>query len=144
MEDNISLFEKELSIKNNKITEMENEIDSINGQYAELLQRIVELQKDNSLLISQVSQFNMMKEKLAQQNTIIQKQKQLIINKENKIKEYEEILGEKVEQLVVPVKPGRNTAMIIEVAAMNFRQKGMGYDAAQEFTKKLSDLIDRK
>lgn len=59
-------------------------------------------------------------------------------------KEYEEILGEKVEQLVVPVKPGRNTAMIIEVAAMNFRQKGMGYDAAQEFTKKLSDLIDRK
>ncbi|MEG1870621.1 MAG: HPr(Ser) kinase/phosphatase [Peptostreptococcaceae bacterium] len=59
-------------------------------------------------------------------------------------KEYEEILGEKVEQLVVPVKPGRNTAMIIEVAAMNFRQKGMGYDAAQEFTRKLSDLIEKK
>ena len=59
-------------------------------------------------------------------------------------KEYEEILGEKVERLVVPVKPGRNTAMIIEVAAMNFRQKGMGYDAAQEFTKKLSNLIDKK
>ncbi|MGL5327776.1 MAG: HPr(Ser) kinase/phosphatase [Peptostreptococcaceae bacterium] len=59
-------------------------------------------------------------------------------------KEYEEILEEKVERLVVPVKPGRNTAMIIEVAAMNFRQKGMGYDAAQEFTKKLSDLIEKK
>lgn len=59
-------------------------------------------------------------------------------------KEYEEILGEKVERLVVPVKPGRNTAMIIEVAAMNFRQKGMGYDAAQEFTKKLSKLIENK
>ncbi len=59
-------------------------------------------------------------------------------------KEYESILGEKVEKLVVPVKPGRNTAMIIEVAAMNFRQKGMGYDAAQEFTKKLSELIDKK
>lgn len=59
-------------------------------------------------------------------------------------KEYEEVLGEKVERLVVPVKPGRNTAMIIEVAAMNFRQKGMGYDAAQEFTKKLSNLIDKK
>lgn len=59
-------------------------------------------------------------------------------------KEYEEILGIKVEKLVVPVKPGRNTAMILEVAAMNYRQKGMGYDAAQEFTKKLSNLIDAK
>lgn len=59
-------------------------------------------------------------------------------------KEYEEILGVDVEKLVVPVKPGRNTAMILEVAAMNFRQKRMGYDAAQEFTKKLASLIDNK
>ncbi len=57
-------------------------------------------------------------------------------------KEYEEILGTDIEKLVVPVKPGRNTAMILEVAAMNFRQKRMGYDAAQEFTKKLTNLID--
>ena len=53
-----------------------------------------------------------------------------------------EILGIDIEKLVVPVKPGRNTAMILEVAAMNFRQKRMGYDAAQEFTKKLTNLID--
>jgi len=59
-------------------------------------------------------------------------------------KEYEEILDVNIEKLVVPVKPGRNTAMVVEVAAMNFRQKGMGYDAAQEFTKKLSNLIDTK
>lgn len=59
-------------------------------------------------------------------------------------KEYEEILGIEVEKLVVPVKPGRNTAMILEVAAMNFRQKRMGYDAAKEFTKKLASLIDNK
>ncbi|RDY23081.1 HPr kinase/phosphorylase [Romboutsia maritimum] len=58
-------------------------------------------------------------------------------------KEYEEILETNVEKLIVPVKPGRNTAMILEVAAMNFRQKGMGYDAAQEFTKKLTQLIDK-
>ena len=57
-------------------------------------------------------------------------------------KEYEEILGIDIEKLVVPVKPGRNTAMILEVAAMNFRQKRMVYDAAQEFTKKLTNLID--
>ena len=59
-------------------------------------------------------------------------------------REYEQILGVNVEKLEVPVKPGRNTAMILEVAAMNFRQRGMGYDSAQEFTKKLSHLIDKK
>lgn len=57
--------------------------------------------------------------------------------------EYETILDEKVQKLVVPVKPGRNTAMIIEVAAMNYRQKGMGYDAAVEFTKKLAQTINK-
>lgn len=58
-------------------------------------------------------------------------------------REYEEILGRQVEKLVIPVKPGRNTSMIIEVAAMNFRQRGMGIDAAQEFTQKLSQVIDK-
>ena len=58
-------------------------------------------------------------------------------------KEYETILGKEVEKLVVPVKPGRNTAMIVEVAAMNYRQKIMGYDAAIEFTKKLSQTIQK-
>ena len=57
--------------------------------------------------------------------------------------EYEEILGKEIEKLVIPVKPGRNTSMIIEVAAMNFRQKGMGIDAAKEFTEKLSQAIDK-
>ena len=58
-------------------------------------------------------------------------------------KEYETILGKEVEKLVVPVKPGRNTAMIVEGAAMNHRQKIMGYDAAIEFTKKLSQTIQK-
>ena len=58
-------------------------------------------------------------------------------------REYEEILGKQIEKLVIPVKPGRNTSMIIEVAAMNFRQRGMGIDAAQEFTQKLSQVIDK-
>ena len=59
-------------------------------------------------------------------------------------REYEQILGVNVEKLVVPVKPGRNTSMVLEVAAMNYRQRGMGYDSAQEFTKKLAQLIDNK
>ena len=58
-------------------------------------------------------------------------------------REYEEILEKQIEKLVVPVKPGRNTSMIIEVAAMNFRQRGMGIDAAQEFTQKLTKVIDK-
>ena len=45
---------------------------------------------------------------------------------------YETILGKQVMKHVVPVKPGRNLSIIIEVAARNFRLKSMGYDAAQE------------
>ena len=42
------------------------------------------------------------------------------------------ILGVEVPALTIPVKPGRNLAVIIEVAAMNNRQKKMGYNAAQD------------
>ena len=46
--------------------------------------------------------------------------------------EYTEILGIRVPVMTIPVKPGRNLAVIIEVAAMNNRQKKIGYNAAQE------------
>ncbi len=52
--------------------------------------------------------------------------------------EYMEILGIKVPSLTVPVKPGRNLAVIIEVAAMNNRHKKMGYNAAEELADRLS------
>ena len=45
---------------------------------------------------------------------------------------YETILDRKVMKHLIPVKPGRNLSIIIEVAARNFRLKSMGYDAAQE------------
>lgn len=48
-----------------------------------------------------------------------------------------EILGIQVPALTIPVKPGRNLAVIIEVAAMSNRQKKMGYNAAQELLHKL-------
>ena len=51
--------------------------------------------------------------------------------------EYMDILGINVPVLTIPVKPGRNLAVIIEVAAMNNRQKKMGYNAAQELLTKL-------
>ncbi len=49
---------------------------------------------------------------------------------------YETILGVKKPKLTIPVKPGRNLAIIIEVAARNYRLKCMGYDAAQELISK--------
>ncbi|HIZ56913.1 MAG TPA: HPr(Ser) kinase/phosphatase [Firmicutes bacterium] len=51
--------------------------------------------------------------------------------------EFLSILGIKVPSLTIPVKPGRNLAVIIEVAAMNNRQKKMGYNAAQELLRNL-------
>lgn len=51
--------------------------------------------------------------------------------------EYMKILGVEVPTLTIPVKPGRNLAVIIEVAAMNNRQKKMGYNAAQELLDNL-------
>ncbi len=51
--------------------------------------------------------------------------------------EYMDILEVPVEKITVPVKPGRNIAMIIEVAGKNYRQKVMGYNAAKEFNDKL-------
>ena len=48
------------------------------------------------------------------------------------------ILGLDVPALTIPVKPGRNLAIIIEVAAKNSRNKRMGYNAAQELTERLS------
>ena len=51
--------------------------------------------------------------------------------------EYTSILGVKVPSLTIPVKPGRNLAVILEVAAMNNRQKKLGYNAAQELMHNL-------
>ena len=52
------------------------------------------------------------------------------------------ILGVQVPMLTIPVKPGRNLAVILEVAAMNNRQKKMGYNAALEFTEQINRHID--
>lgn len=49
----------------------------------------------------------------------------------------ENILGIEVPSIVLPVCPGRNLSVVIEVAAMNNRQKRMGYNTAEEFNKRL-------
>ncbi|MBQ2756062.1 MAG: HPr kinase/phosphorylase, partial [Oscillospiraceae bacterium] len=55
---------------------------------------------------------------------------------------YTEILGIQVPALTIPVKPGRTLAIIIEVAAMNNRQKKMGYNAAEELLARLGMTTD--
>ncbi|MBR2280575.1 MAG: HPr(Ser) kinase/phosphatase [Ruminococcus sp.] len=58
--------------------------------------------------------------------------------------EYMEILGIDVPIMTIPVKPGRNLSNIIEVAAMNNRQKKMGYNAAQDLLTSLGMVIDEE
>lgn len=57
--------------------------------------------------------------------------------------QYTTIFDVNVPTLTIPVKPGRNLAVIIEVAAMNNRNKKMGYNAAQEFTKQINEHFDQ-
>ncbi len=52
------------------------------------------------------------------------------------------IMDTEIPLLTVPVRPGRNLAVIVEVAAMNFRLKRMGYHAAQHFSEKLNQNLD--
>ncbi len=53
-----------------------------------------------------------------------------------------DIMGIKIPMTLIPVRPGRNLAIIIEIAAMNNRQKKMGYNTAEEFNKKLMSQIE--
>ncbi|MGN1399907.1 MAG: HPr(Ser) kinase/phosphatase [Bacillus sp. (in: firmicutes)] len=56
--------------------------------------------------------------------------------------EMQRIIDTNIPRLTVPVRPGRNLAVIIEVAAMNFRLKRMGMNAAQQFSTKLAGVIE--
>lgn len=56
--------------------------------------------------------------------------------------DYTNILDVQVPTVTIPVKPGRNLAIIIEVAAMNNRQKRMGYNAAEDLTERMNQLMN--
>ena len=58
------------------------------------------------------------------------------------VDEYTNILGLDIPSLTIPVRPGRNLAVIFEVAAMNNRQKRMGYNAAEELNRRLSEHMN--
>lgn len=56
--------------------------------------------------------------------------------------EYADILGVRVPQVTIPVRPGRNLAVILELAAMNNRQKKLGYNAAQALADTHDELVN--
>ena len=58
--------------------------------------------------------------------------------------EYTEYLGNKIVCHSLPIRPGRNLAIIVETAAVNHRQKKMGYNAAEELYKRVQENIAKK
>lgn len=67
-----------------------------------------------------------------------QKQYERLGLEEEKMK----IMDVEIPKATIPVRPGRNLAVIIEVAAMNFRLKRMGVNAAEQFSEKLTTIIE--
>ncbi len=61
----------------------------------------------------------------------------------NMKEEYVEYLGNRIACYTVPMSPGRNTAVIVETAAVNFRQKRMGYDADKELERRVMEKMRR-
>ncbi len=55
-----------------------------------------------------------------------------------------EILGVKIPRILLPVRPGRNIPILIETAAMNYRSRQMGYHAARELSKKISQRMQQQ
>ena len=58
--------------------------------------------------------------------------------------EYTEFLGNKVVCHNIPIRPGRNLAIIVESASVNHRQKQMGYNAAQDLYRRVQENLKRK
>ncbi|MCL6637190.1 MAG: HPr kinase/phosphorylase, partial [Alicyclobacillus sp.] len=54
------------------------------------------------------------------------------------------ILDTDLPALTIPVRPGRNLAVIVEVAAMNYRLKRIGFNAAQQFSEQLAEAIEEQ
>ena len=58
--------------------------------------------------------------------------------------QYEDFVGEKIQKYIIPVRKGRNLAVIIETAALTFRLRRMGHNTPLEFLTKSQEIIERK
>ena len=59
-------------------------------------------------------------------------------------KKYTEFLGNRVVCHSIPIRPGRNLAIIVESASVNHRQKQMGYNAAQELYRRVQENLTKR
>ncbi len=57
---------------------------------------------------------------------------------------YEEVLGEKILKIIIPVTPGRNIPIVLETAARKFRLKQAGYDAAADLMNSIFGAVDKQ
>ena len=57
--------------------------------------------------------------------------------------EYTEILGVKIPSLLLPIRPGRTLAVVLEVAARNLRLKQQGFNAAKELDRRMSERLQK-
>ena len=57
---------------------------------------------------------------------------------------YMDILGNKVNCYSIPIRPGRNLAVIVESASVNYRQRNMGYNAAQELYNRVQNNLKKR
>ena len=55
-----------------------------------------------------------------------------------------QIMDVELPKTTIPVRPGRNLAVLIEVASMNFRLKRMGFNAAEDFSDRLTNMIEKE
>ena len=58
--------------------------------------------------------------------------------------QYTELLGNKIVCHSIPIRPGRNLAIIVESAAVNYRQKKMGYNAARELYNRVQQNLAKR
>lgn len=122
-----------------------NSTDELVGTAPELIRHLIELRGIGIVNVRRLFGIGAIKES----DTI-----RMIVNMElwDRTKNYErlgldenytDILGIKVPSLTIPVKPGRNLAIIIEVAAINNRQKRMGYNAAEDLNQRLIEQAEK-
>lgn len=64
-------------------------------------------------------------------------------NRLNLEEEHEQIFDTFIPKVTIPVQPGRNLATLVEIAAMNYRAKHLGYNAGAEFANKIDNLVKR-
>ncbi|MCR5106503.1 MAG: HPr(Ser) kinase/phosphatase [Eubacterium sp.] len=115
------------------------------GQSPEITRHFIELRGIG--IIDVKTMFGVECVKLSQQVDLVIKleewDKEANYDRLGLIDNYVEFLGTKVTSHSIPIRPGRNLAIIVESAAVNHRQKKMGYNAAQEIYKRVTQGLSK-